>query len=65
MGSTDLQRSPRVQLVLNMRQAGTWDLRPFATVLAPGQTSPLVNKILQRHYEGLKIAVCMCSWGKL
>ena len=34
-----------------MRQAGTWDLGPFAAVLAPGQTSPLVNKMLQRHWR--------------
>ena len=24
----------------DLRQAGTWNLGPFATVLAPGQTSP-------------------------
>ena len=46
-----------------MRQAGTWDLEPFAAVLAPGQMSPS-NKI-QRNYKGLKITACMYSWGKL
>ena len=25
---------------ITVRQAGTWDLEPFAAVLVPGQTSP-------------------------
>ena len=41
-----------------------WDLGPFAAVLAPGQTSPLLKQKIQRNYEGLKITACMRSWGK-
>ena len=40
-----------------MRQA--WDLRPFAAV----HLDTWSYKI-QRNYMGLKIAVCMGSWGK-
>ena len=37
-----------------------------ATVLVPRQEFPpsSSNKI-QRNYKGLKITVCICSWGKL
>ena len=39
-----------------------WDLRPCAAELAPGQTSP--PETTQRNYKGLKVTVCMRSWGK-
>ena len=29
---------------VRMKQAGTWDLGPFAAMLAPGQTSPSATK---------------------
>ena len=45
-----------------VRQAGTWDLGPFAAVLASGQS--LLQQQIQRSYKGLKITVRMCSWGK-
>ena len=45
--------------MLLLRQA--WDMGCFATVL---QCLHLDSKI-QRDYTGLKITVCMCSWGKL
>ena len=34
-----------------------------AAVLAPGHTSPQATKY-KKNYMGLKITVCMCSWGK-
>ena len=39
----------------------TWDLGPFAAVLAPGQNIFSSNKI-QRSYKGLKITAYMGSW---
>ena len=55
-----------------MRQAGTWDLGPFAAVLGPGTlccsactwTNISLSNKIQRNYKGLIITACMCSWGK-
>ena len=45
-----------------MRQDGTWDLGPFAAVLAPGQTSPQATEY--KETIGTKITGYMHSWGK-
>ena len=42
-----------------------WDLGPVTAMLAPGQRSPAATKYKKKNYKGLKIAVCMCSGGKL
>ena len=44
-----------------LRQAGTWDLGPFAAVITPEQRSPRAAK----ETKGRKIAACLHSWGKL
>lgn len=41
-----------------VRQAGTWDLRSFVSMLAPGQ---LLER--QGNCKGLKITTDMCSWA--
>lgn len=46
-----------------LREAGTWDQRPFAAVVAPVQTPPPATKYkgairkIQRNYMGVKITV--------
>ena len=47
---------------IRMRQDGTWDLGPFAAVLAPGQTSPQATEY--KETRGTKITGYMHSWGK-
>ena len=40
-------------------KAGTWDLHRSAW----NWTNFSVSNQIQRNYKGLKITVCMCSWG--
>ena len=51
MGGYASRESPLCNYTAVVRQAGTWDLGPFAAVPAPGQ-------------KGLKITACMHNWGK-
>ena len=50
---------------MSLKDAGEtgWDLGPLVVMLAPGQNSLQATKI-QRNYQGLKITVCLHSWGK-
>ena len=40
-----------------------WDLGLSTAVLMPDKY--LLERQIQRNYKGLKISVCVCSWGKL
>lgn len=57
--------SSSLQHVDLMRQAGIWDLGPFAAVLALEPLLVSSNKRIQRNYKGLEITGCIHSSGKL
>ena len=40
-----------------------WDPGHFAAVFVPGKH--LLQQQIQRNYKGLKLTVCMCSWGQM
>ena len=51
---------------MSLKDAGEtgWDLGPLGAMLAPGQNCLQATKT-HRNYQGLKITVCLRSWGKL
>ena len=46
-----------------LRQAGTWDLEPFAVELAPGQTSPQITKYKETTSDSKYL--CDCAVGAI
>ena len=53
-----------IKYLLVLRQAGTWDSLLQCCNACTWTNLSSSNKT-QRHYQGLKITVCMCNWDKL